>query len=258
MVTAYHYTNLEAIRSMRTGIVYGKKGLLPRRRFVRLGRAQGLPETAHDGVIEALLEPTPSSWLSHPRFPDVWRYLFHDICRESYVALLSFELLPSDKAFIVDRAHVERELYREFHGRGPSDERSLTKAYGDYFASRVPALDYTGGYELPQLAIWSKIPFRRLNLEWVRFTDDVTDWAWDGKRYAPSARPLKFSAFERYLRQHGADPFYCYCPNERFLSALHAYQQSKGLLPIAPTSTEIRQRETQKRRFEETLLQANL
>ncbi|HIH24124.1 TPA: hypothetical protein HA251_03765 [Candidatus Woesearchaeota archaeon] len=177
----YHYTNSRAYRSIQTkgieGFFTGKydefTGLIPRRRFVYIGDGHGLPNAAHDGVIEGLLEPRPTSWIENPEFPDLWRYLMHDICRKKEVMLLSFPILRSDKAYVVERAHVERELYREAKGLGKPTKETRDEAFRRYWESRVRAHRYDGNYAVPQLAIWSGIPFERLQVEWSRPTDDV-------------------------------------------------------------------------------------
>jgi len=180
-IIGYHYTNHVAYQSIqkkgREGwYTFGFDeftGLIPSRRFVALNRARGLPIEAYGSVIEGLLEPEPKSWLENPEFPYFWSYLMHDICREKQVMLLSFELRPEDKAYIVERAHVERELYRKAKGRGEPTTRTFNKAFKKYWESRVPVFEYKGGYSAPQLAIWSGIEFDRLRIEWIKPTDEV-------------------------------------------------------------------------------------
>ena len=181
-ITGYHYTNLEAYRSMQTKGLDGFitlnfedfAGLIPRKRFVKLGEGNGLPERAHDAIVEGLLEPEPDCWLKNPEFPHLWRYLMHDICRGD-VLLLSFELLPKDEVYVVDRAHVERELYRESKGLGKSTRETRNVAFRKYWESRVPVFEYSGGYDVPQLATWSGIEFERLNVEWQKPHREVWD-----------------------------------------------------------------------------------
>ena len=180
-IIGYHYTNPKAYRSMKTPGVDDYLtfkfddfiGLIPRKRFIPLGDAQGLPTNAYDSVIESLLEPEPKSWLQNPEFPRLWRYLMSDICREKEVMLLSFELTPEDQAYIVDRAHVERELYPKFIKQDKSISTTRTEAFKKYWESRVPVFEYDGGYCAPQLVIWSGIEFRRLKVEWVKPTNKV-------------------------------------------------------------------------------------
>jgi hypothetical protein len=180
-IIGYHYTNSEAYKSMKTKgvddhVTFGFDnftGIIPRRRFVALSRAKGLPDEAHDGVIEGLLEPEPKSWIENPEFPNFWSYLMHDVCRDKQVILLSFELNQKDKAYIVDRAHVERELYRESKGQGKSTQETRNEAFKKYWESRIPVYKYKGGYDAPQLAIWSGIEFDRLKVEWTKSTDEV-------------------------------------------------------------------------------------
>jgi hypothetical protein len=176
----YHYTNPHNYRSMQGKGIRGYtstgyedfSGLIPRRRFVSLYHCN-LPDEAHEGVIEGLLEPEPKSWIANPEFPCLWGYLMHDICRENEVMLLSFELKPEDLAYVAERAHIERDLYKESKGLGVSTRISRNEAYIKYWESRVPAMEYDGSYSVPQLAIWSGIPFERLNVEWIKPTDEV-------------------------------------------------------------------------------------
>ncbi len=180
-IVGYHYTNPKAYQSMRTNgrdgyITFGFDdfaGLIPLRRFIRLGNGNGLPEEAHDGVIEGLLEPEPKSWLENPEFPHFWNYLMHDICRDKEVMLLNFELMPKDKACVVERAHIERELYREPKCPKKSTIKTRNESFKKYWESRVPVFDYDGNYSAPQLAIWSGISFDRLKIEWIKPTNEV-------------------------------------------------------------------------------------
>ncbi|MGV8141325.1 MAG: hypothetical protein ACP5NW_02700 [Candidatus Woesearchaeota archaeon] len=180
-ITGYHYTNLEAYISMHTKGIDGYytpyfdnfSGLIPHGRFIKFFARQGLPKEAYESVIEGALEPEPKSWIENPEFPRYWGYLMHDICREKHIVLLSFELKPEDKAYVVDRAHVERELYRKHKGQGDSTKKTMSDAYRKYWESRIPVFEYKGGYDIPQLAIWSGIEFERLKVEWIKPHDEV-------------------------------------------------------------------------------------
>lgn len=175
-IVMYHYTNPESYSSMKTGRTYGKKGLLPIRRFITLDRwKEGLPEKAYDANIQGLLEPEPESWTNNPEFPEVFRFLAHDFCMRDELMLLSFELLPTDDAYVVDRAHFERFLYREVYqkaGKPLPDDYTEEKALRLYWESRVPVAEYKGGYSLPQFSVWTPIDFDRLKVEWVKDTHE--------------------------------------------------------------------------------------
>jgi len=180
-IIGYHYTSARAYASMQTKGIEGFitpcfddfAGLIPSRRFIRLGGAKRLPNEAHQGVIEGLLEPEPRSWTRNDAFPHFWRYLMHDICRTNEVVLLRFELRPEDEAYVVDRAHIERELYRESMGRGTSTPATRSRACRNYWNSRVPVYAYDGNYAAPQLAIWSGIAYDRLEVVWKKPTEQV-------------------------------------------------------------------------------------
>ena len=180
-IVGYHYTNPQAYSSMQTNGVDGYTtfgfdnfaGLIPMKRLVPLGGGNGLPHAAHDGIIEALLEPLPASWVQNPEFPNLWGYLMGDICRKNEVILLSFELRPEDNAYVVERAHVERELYRNPQGNQKLIRKRRNQAFKKYWESRVPVFEYDGSYATPQLAIWSGIEFERLRVEWIKPTEEV-------------------------------------------------------------------------------------
>ena len=180
-IIGYHYTNLKNYRSIQTKGLDGYvafefdefRGLIPRKRFIRLGEGDGLPDEAHEPVVEGLLEPEPKSWLENPEFPHLWNYLMGDVCRDKEILLLSFDLKPGDRAFVVERAHVERELYRESKGQSKPTRETKNEAFRKYWESRVPVFSYDGSYSLPQLAIWSGIPFERLKVEWLKPTGEV-------------------------------------------------------------------------------------
>jgi len=190
-IIGYHYSNPEAYKSMKTNGIDGYitfnfdnfAGLIPGKRFICPGYGTNLPKEAYACVIEGLLEPEPKSWLENKEFPNLWKYLMydickknevmHDICRKKEIMLLSFELKSKDKAYIVERANVERELYRDSKGLGKPTKETMDEAFKKYWESRIPVFDYKGGYSVPQLTIWTGIEFNRLNVEWVKSTNKV-------------------------------------------------------------------------------------
>lgn len=179
-IIVFHYTNPEAYKSMLDGCTYGKRGLIPINRFAHLG-ISGLPDKAYDGVVEGLLEPEPKSWLANPEFPYLWNALMHDICKRDKVMLLSFQILPEYESYVVERAHIERELYREAKGHEKSTRQTMNDAYRRYWESRVPVYEYDGSYSVPQLSMWSSVSTNRLNVEWVKPTDEFWKRVIDNK-----------------------------------------------------------------------------
>jgi hypothetical protein len=177
-ITCYHYTNLEAYNSMSKKGIEGYitnfddfSGLIPSKRFVNVNWShKDLPNEAYEEVIEGLLEPEPSSWTKNKEFPTLWYYLMHDICKRKEIMLLSFQLNPKDKAYIVERGHIEKELYKKSKGLEKPTRETISTAAKKYFESRIPVFDYKGEYSVPQLAIWSPIEFKRLKIEWIKFT----------------------------------------------------------------------------------------
>ncbi len=168
MVEAYYYTNEKAYRSMLTGSEYGKAGLLPIPRFIPLNKGGNLPEEAYVGVVHALLEPEPRSWLRNADVPNVWTWLMGGVCREESVVLLSFDIKPGDGAFVVDRVHVQKMLIQWTR----PTKAEMNEAYRRYWESRVPILEYAGGYSMPEVVIQSRIAPSRLRVEWTKSTDE--------------------------------------------------------------------------------------
>lgn len=166
-IYGYHYTNLDSFRAMKTGEDYGKKGLIPLMRLVSLG-IKGLPEKVYDPVIYALLEEEPESWIRNIEFPMLWKRHTDDFFRTDKIVLLRFKVLPEDDAYVLERAHIEREQYS-----GDYDLGRITEACLKFYDSRVPALDYSGGYLVPQLTVWSEIKFERLEPVWLKSRTDV-------------------------------------------------------------------------------------
>jgi hypothetical protein len=166
--TIYHYTNGEAFHSMETGFDYNRMGLYPLRRFAKLSE-KGLPEEAHEAVTFALLNPEPESWKKNLKFPKLWDFLLHDICLgRKEIILLTFETIPSDEIFVVDRGIVENYLY----GRKKTLKgRSL--AYLAYWNSRVPLSGYEENFEVPEVIIKNTIEFSRLKVEWKKSFKDM-------------------------------------------------------------------------------------
>ena len=166
----YHYTNPEAYEEMKESTP-GRKGLSPLCCLL-YHRFDGpdWPDSINIKSIKGLLEPEPKSWKENPEFPDLWLRLM-DIISMSHdeLMLISCEILPEDDAYIIDRAHIERELQREVR-EGTSTEEFLALAFKKYWGGRVPALEYRGGFELPQFAVLNPIEFDRLHVEWVKPT----------------------------------------------------------------------------------------
>jgi len=166
----YHYTNPEAYREMKKESP-GREGLSPLTCML-IPRYEGpdWPMSSSIRSIKGLLEPEPESWKENKEFPFLWVRLMNSFFINSdELMLLSCEILPKDDAYITDRANIERELYREGREGTTTNER-LAAAFEKYWGERVPALEYQGGFELPQFEVLTPIEFERLNVEWVSKT----------------------------------------------------------------------------------------
>lgn len=179
-VRGYHYTCGAAYKSICTP---GRDdwnhekykdfaGLIPAKAFIAPQMWGDLPKAARAPVFEGLLEPEPISWTHHPKYIDVWMDLMSDICRDDHLVLLSFEMNPNDKAYVVDFAHLSREKYRHMYEPGTFSFENLREGARKFWESAIHVCDYEGGYEQPQLAVFSGIPIERIDLEWITSKDN--------------------------------------------------------------------------------------
>jgi hypothetical protein len=171
-IIGYHYLNNINYNQMKNGRTYRRTGLLPIKRLVPFGH-EDLPSEAHAGAVYGLLEPEPKSWTENPEFPYLWRALMCKISYELKVILLSFELNPSDNAYIVERAHMERVLYQESKGRREPPKEEMDEAFRKYFESRVPVFSYEGDFFVPELVVFSPIDLHRLKIEWEKPSEAI-------------------------------------------------------------------------------------
>ncbi len=148
-------------------------------------RFLGFPLESYFNVTYGFLEPRPAFMENHPRFPDLWARLFHpiigidpmDMMDHAYaddtrrIALLSFDLSPTDQPFISDHGHVvdmgpdvlwNKSL--DVNQRVALVRENMRK----YFESLVPLSQYTGGYSLPVLMIKGSIAPERIKIEWTK------------------------------------------------------------------------------------------
>jgi len=164
---AYHYTNPHKWESVQLGLDHCLKALLPLRRVVLPSCASGLEAKAYrTNALFCLLEAQPSSWFANKEFPLIWKNLLENIRSfQGDVTLLSFNLTSEDTAYVLDRAHVERYLNKSYINDDVNNFKR-TKAYGDYWSSRVSFSEYSGEYCLPELIVLNEIPIKRISVEW--------------------------------------------------------------------------------------------
>tara|TARA_Y100000034_G_C6852289_1_gene386773 strand:+ start:584 stop:1114 length:531 start_codon:yes stop_codon:yes gene_type:complete len=156
----YHYTDQKAYFGMQTPGIDGKTserfedftGLIPQLRFIPIG--YGLPKEATRDVSFAFIEKEPKSWIKYQEF---WENTIQHIVRGEKLVILSFNLKPSDIAYIVDRIFFENERIKK--------ESNWKEGYEKYWGSRISIHDYNQNYTLPMVIIENGIKFKRLNLE---------------------------------------------------------------------------------------------
>ena len=173
----YHYTTPGAHAfMMRDWIPENKRGLIPQSQFISEARFNE-DKMAGRETIDALLEPKPSNWAQNPLFPHLFDELMHhlyyghinisDNKMDNVISLIRFPILETNEAYIVERAHMENFFYGF-----TTDEN---KANREYLASRIPALEYAGGFILPQFKIHSRLEPERLELLWEMPMHDFWD-----------------------------------------------------------------------------------
>jgi hypothetical protein len=136
------------------------KSIKPGMRLIRLRSITDLdipklPAWAHDGYIFAFPDKeAPEPWKSYTHGEEEWDALTREI--GSRIVAVRFDILPTDKAYVVDRAHFADFQY--WHSR---DRQEAIRRYA---LSRVPAKRYDGSFRMPELIIKNPIRLERLVL----------------------------------------------------------------------------------------------
>jgi hypothetical protein len=98
--------------------------------------------------------PLPQEWQNYEHFQEELETLMSDI--GDNISIIKFDLLPSDEAYVVDRAHYVDWQY----GINPNRADAILK----YVHSRIPAGQYHGQFRLPELIIGNPISIDRIVL----------------------------------------------------------------------------------------------
>lgn len=197
MAVFYHYTSVLNYNSMMDGTGYGRRGLLPVRRYVPLGLTEkfNLPADAELGVIYGLTTPVPAAWNKKLPYTDCspLEKMVQEISSvgESIVLLRAITT-PQDDVRIANHACRLQEV---------SDgglEVYQKKIWSDHWNSIVSASDYESGtaYMMPEVLCFSEIPPERLQL--VRVYDTRLDAVNDFRRTAgrPPIQKPDYSALD--------------------------------------------------------------
>ena len=184
----YHYTTSDGWERMNKGDrdyavwnpVDGKyidgelvRGLWPHRRLIPQGIESTLtPDESTRPKIFAMLSSNPALWLRNEEFPGLFDYLIGGILSnsrgpfdKSKLILLEVNLLPPDKPFVVDYAHVVREGRMFDKTKNP---KHIAEGYKKYWDSKISLQRYSGGYDLPEVVFEGPIPLERLTKLWER------------------------------------------------------------------------------------------
>lgn len=171
----YHYSTRNGFRAMVSGENYGKTGLIPLRRLLRLGLASefNLPAKAEDGAVFGLLEPQPAAWMENEYHPGqgLLETILRDMeSRGDEMLLLQCKVDPADDIHVADHIFHMR---KDYNGNNDLDNPATGEVKRAYWKSLVPFKDYNGGYELPEVICFSPIPLERISV--VEKYDSVHD-----------------------------------------------------------------------------------
>ena len=137
-----------------------KRTLEPRRRLVKCRSVANpnlptdLPNWAYEDYLYFFPDfPAPDAWRNYANGTQEWEILKREIWGE--IIGLKLNIILSDEAFVVDRAHVA-----DFQWEVTSDR---VEAYRRYALSRVQASKYQEGqFRMPELIIKNPIHLDRL------------------------------------------------------------------------------------------------
>ena len=170
-VFGFHYVQLRKYQAMQSS----NSGLHPAREFTNERVSPGLSPEAYRLALFSLLEEKPESWIRNQEFSKAWLHLIIHIAKggnsvlpeqgdPKYIAslanvklaLLSFPILPTDEAYVVDRSPIERiDL---------TDQRIGVEAHRMYWESRIPVAKYKDQHDLPELVLFNPVEIERLEL----------------------------------------------------------------------------------------------
>jgi len=115
------------------------------------------PSWVQEEYVFCFLEPEPKTWKENKEFPNIWKELMEYLSRNGSISLLSFGIMKSDDAHIIDRAWLER------FNTYPYEEYNTL--WQQFLRSRVPVSKYKSDYSLPELIISKTVSPNRLRVE---------------------------------------------------------------------------------------------
>lgn len=166
----YHYTSEQRLRGIVDGGDYGRNGLIPLRRVVALGLSErfNLPEKAEQGAVYGLLEPAPSSWLTHEyhQGQGLLETVLHDAISGSNdkMYLLKCRVEEGDDIYVADHVFHMRP---DYNGRNDLQNPATAEVKNLYWNSMVKFHDYKGQHDVPEVICFSQIPLERIKIDRV-------------------------------------------------------------------------------------------
>ncbi|MDD5731881.1 MAG: hypothetical protein PHU42_03255 [Patescibacteria group bacterium] len=160
----FHYTSLDNWRNIKRGSYKSddKPGLGA---IHNMGR--GYDEAWETKAVFALLEPLPDNWIDNEQFKLTWNYLNSSLGR----LLLEIDINPKeDKAFVVDRGHLEGFLYENKEDIPEQYlHHSREEAERAYVESKIPIEEYLKKaevfkYSLPEVVILDNVPLEKIKI----------------------------------------------------------------------------------------------
>lgn len=88
------------------------------------------------------------------------------------------KLKPEDNPFVVDYLHI-RQLAKDYSAESDPHNKQKIMAEGNqrYWETRVPLVDYTGDFTLPEVVVWTPIPQERVHFVWEKDLYEFLDEA---------------------------------------------------------------------------------
>jgi hypothetical protein len=172
-IIAYHYCSDSNFQMNNPG---NGDFLRPRSKILAGCLSENVPDwIKKQRYTYAFMGAEPEQWTESIEFPEVWKMVMrHVSASDMVVRRLSFPLIDTDEAYVLDWAHVERvrDIIRAANylsgtclSLDDARQTQLDASQQSYIQSRVPLAEYDGNHILPELIIANPIPLERIVVE---------------------------------------------------------------------------------------------
>lgn len=176
LATAYHYTPVGVAEWILKGHTLDPSS--PLIRYPDARESDFPPEAFKPYTFAFMNSPKPKEWTHNPRFlppfnkGGSWGSLMASIFTQNHsqkpkLHVLGFDVLPEDKAYVVDFGEVEKQFLAKsanlLYRRQVYPEISPTQGWLNYFNSKIPLSEYKpGSFLIPELIVADRIPSHRI------------------------------------------------------------------------------------------------